>query len=81
MFSYEAIKDRPTLLFAMTSLTQPEFEALATTFQQVWDADIQQEVHLRPNRQRQPGGGQLASTLVLIEEKLLFILYDLNASP
>jgi len=81
MFSYEAIKDRPTLLLAMTSLTQPEFEALATTFQQVWDAYIRQEVHLRPNRQRQPGGGQLASTLVLIEDKLLFILYYLKAYP
>lgn len=27
MFSYDAVKDRPTLLLAMTGLTQPEFEA------------------------------------------------------
>jgi len=81
MFSYQAVKNRPELLLAMTSLTQPEFEALLVTFQQVWDAYVYQAYHHRPGRERRPGGGQLASTLVSIEDKLLFILYYLKAYP
>jgi hypothetical protein len=81
MFSYHAVKDRPTLLLAMTSLTHVEFEALQITFQHVWDAYVQQAYQQRPDRERQYGGGQLASTLVAMEDKLLFILYYLKAYP
>jgi len=81
MFSYDAVKDRPGLLLAMTSLTQPEFDALLSTFQHVWDAYVQQAYHQRPDRERQYGGGQLASTLLATEDKLLFILYYLKAYP
>jgi hypothetical protein len=81
MFSYHAVKDRPTLLLAMTSLYQPEFESLLATFQPVWDAYVQQTYHQRPNRERRFGGGQQATTLVAIEDKLLFIVYYLKAYP
>jgi hypothetical protein len=81
MFSYRVVKDRPALLLAMTSFTQEEFEALLSTFQHVWDAYVQQTYQQRPGRQRQYGGGQLATTLVSTEDKLLFILYYLKVYP
>ena len=81
IFSYDAVKNRPALLLAMTSLTQPEFDALLVTFHQVWEAYIQQTYHQRPDRHRHYGGGQQPSTLVAIEDKLLFILYYLKAYP
>lgn len=81
MFSYQAVKDHSELLLAMTSLTQPEFESLLSTFQHVWDAYVQQAYSQRPARERRAGGGQLASTLLATEDKLLFILYYLKAYP
>jgi len=81
MFSYTRVKDRPTLFLAMTGLTQAEFESLLPYFQQAWDAYRQQTYQQRPDRQRQYGGGQLATSLVPIEDKLLFILYYLKAYP
>ena len=81
MFSYTRVTDRPTLFLAMTGLTQAEFESLLPYFQQAWDAYRQQTYQQRPDRQRQYGGGQLATTLGPIEDKLLFILYYLKAYP
>lgn len=81
MFSYQSVKEYPKLLLAMTGLTGEEFSILVETFAQVWDAYVQQEYVNRPNRQRQYGAGQHATTLVAIEDKLLFIVYYLKVYP
>jgi hypothetical protein len=81
IISYDAVKDRPALLRAMTSFTQPEFEALLVTFQQVWEASVRSSAHHKGEHRRRPGGGQQVSTLVNGEDQLLFILYDLKTYP
>ncbi len=81
MFSYERIKDRPSLFLAMTGLNQEEFVHLLPAFQDAWDAYLRQEYIERPDRHRQYGGGQRGRTLVAIEDKLLFILYYLKVYP
>ena len=75
MFSYHRVKERSKLLLAMTGLTREEFNLLLVTFTQVWAAYIHQVYVNRPTRQRKFGAGQQATTLVAIEDKLLFILY------
>ena len=81
MFSYEEVKQYPSLLIAMTSLTQTEFKQLLSYFQKAWDCYVQGSYINRSDRQRQYGGGRDESTLVSIEDKLLFILYYLKAYP
>lgn len=81
MFSYEVVKDNARLFLAMTGLTEIEFEKLLPPFQQAWDDYVQQAYIDREGRQRQYGGGLPESTLVLIEDKLLFILYYVKVYP
>lgn len=81
MFSYSVVKDRPELMLAMTGLTREEFEELLPYFQRAWDEYIQKEYREREERQRQYGGGPRATTLVLTEDKLLFILYYFKVYP
>jgi hypothetical protein len=81
MFSYARVQERPSLFLAMTGLTLSEFDQLLPAFQQAWEAYLHQDVINRPDRQRQYGGGQHESTLVPIEDKLLFILYYLKVYP
>jgi hypothetical protein len=81
IISYDVVKDRPAVLLAMTSFTQPEFEALLATFQQVWEAYVRSPAHHKGDHRRRPGGGQQVSTLVKGEDKLLFILYYLKTYP
>jgi hypothetical protein len=81
MFSYERVKDRPSLFLAMTGLSPHEFDQFLPAFQHAWDAYLHQEYIDRPDRQRQYGGGQRERTLVLIEDKLLFILYYVKVYP
>jgi hypothetical protein len=81
IMSYDAVKDRPALLLAMTSFTQPEFEALLVTFQQVWDAYLQSPEHHQGLHLRCLGGGRKGTTLVNGEDKLLFILYYVKTYP
>lgn len=81
MFSYQSIKTHPKLHVAMTGVTEDEFARLLVTFTQVWEAYIAQKYVNRPSRQRQYGAGQQATTLVFIEDKLLFILYYLKVYP
>jgi hypothetical protein len=81
MFSYERVKDRPTLFLAMTGLSQEEFAHILPVFQDAWDAYLRQAYRERPDRQRQYGGGQRESVLVSIEDKLLFILDYLKVYP
>jgi hypothetical protein len=81
MFSYAVVKTNPQLLLAMTSLTQEEFEMFLPYFQSAWDDYVRRTYIEREGRQRQYGGGQQQSTLVAIEDKLLFILYYLKVYP
>jgi hypothetical protein len=81
MFSYQNIQAYPKLLLAMTGLTEDEFANVLLTFTQVWEAYITQEYVNRSTRQRRYGAGQHATTLVTINDKLLFILYYLKVYP
>jgi hypothetical protein len=81
MFSYHQVKERPKLLLAMTGLTHVEFAQLLPHFQSAWDQYVQLNYIDRDNRQRQYGGGQPESTLVNVEDKLLFILYYFKVYP
>jgi hypothetical protein len=81
MCSYERIKDRPSLFLAMTGLNQTEVDQFLPASQAAWDAFLRQAYSDRPDRHRQYGGGQRERPLVAIEDKLLFILYDLKVSP
>ena len=81
MFSYDQVKEHPKLLLAMTGLTQAEFEQLLLPFHTAWDAYVKQAYVDREGRQRQYGGGKPETTLVAMEDKLLFILYYAPHSP
>src|SRR5262245_66366722 len=81
MFSYHQVKERHKLLLAMTGLTHAEFAQLLPHFQSAWDQYVQHNYIDRDNRQRQYGGGQPESTLVNVEDKLLFILYYFKVYP
>ena len=81
LFSYDQVKEHPKLLLAMTSLSHTEFDQLLRHFQYAWDQYIQNNYIDRDNRQRQYGAGRSESTLVNIEDKLLFILYYVKVYP
>jgi len=81
VFSYHQVKEHPKLLLAMTGLTHAEFHQLLTHFQGAFEQYVQQHYVDRDNRQRQYGGGRAESTLVNIEDKLLFILYYVKVYP
>jgi hypothetical protein len=81
VFSYPQVQDHPKLLLAMTSLTHAEFQQLLLHFQYAWDQYVQQYYVDRDNRQRQYGAGRSETTLVTIEDKLLFILYYVKVYP
>ena len=81
MFSYHQIKEHPKLLLAMTALSHAEFHQLLPHFQYAWDQYVHQHYVDREDRQRQYGAGRAESTLVHIEDKLLFILYDVKIYP
>ena len=81
MFSYHPVKEHPKLLLAMTGLSYAEFHQLLPHFQYTWDQYVTQHYVERDDRQRQYGAGRSESTLVTIEDKLLFILYDVKVYP
>ncbi len=80
-FSYHKVKEHPKLLLAMTGLSHAEFHPLLPHFQYAWDQYVTQHYVERDNRQRQYGAGRSESTLVHIEDKLLFILYYVKVYP
>jgi hypothetical protein len=81
VFSYHQVKEHPKLLLAMTALSHMEFHQLLPHFQYAWDQYVPQHYVDRDNRQRQYGAGRAEATLVQIEDKLLFILYDVKVPP
>src|SRR6266480_2665324 len=81
VFSYPQVKEHPKLLLAMTGLTHAEFHQLLTHFQDAFGQYVQHHYVDRDNRQRQYGAGRSESTLVNIEDKLLFILYYVKVYP
>jgi hypothetical protein len=81
VFSYHQVQEHPRLLLAMTSLTHAEFHQLLPHFQYAWDQYVQQYYVARGDRQRQYGAGRVETTLVTIEDKLLFILYYVKVYP
>src|SRR5881409_3828619 len=80
-FSYNQVKEHPKLFLAMTGLTHAEFEQLLPHFQGALDQYVQDNYIDRDKRQRQYGGGKPESTLITIEDKLLFILYYVKVYP
>ena len=81
MFSYHKVKEHPKLLLAMTGLSYAEFHQLLPHFQYALDQYVAQHYVDRDNRQRQYGAGRSESTLVSLEDKLLFILYYVKVYP
>ena len=81
VFSYHQIPEHPKLFLAMTGLTRAEFHPLLPHFQHAWDQYVTQHYVERDDRQRQYGAGRSESTLVRIEDKLLFILYYVKVYP
>jgi len=81
VFSYHKVKEHPKLLLAMTGLSDAEFHQLLPHFQYAWDQYVTQYYVDRDNRQRQYGAGRSESTLVSLEDKLLFILYYVKVYP
>jgi hypothetical protein len=81
VFFYHQVKEHPKLLLAMTGLTRVEFDQLLPHFQCAWDQYVKQQYMDRDNRQRQYGAGRAETTLIHIEDKLLFILYYVKVYP
>jgi len=81
VFSYHHVKEHPKLFLVMTGLTNAEFHQLLPHFQYAWDQYVIQHYVDRDHRQRRSGAGRPEATLVHIEDKLLFILYDVKVYP
>jgi len=81
VFSYHQVQEHPKLWLAMTGLTRAEFDQLLPHFQYAWDQYVQQYYVDREDRQRQYGAGRSETTLVTLEDNLLFILYYVKVIP
>ena len=81
MCSSHKIKEHPKLLLAMTGLSYAELHPLLPHFPYAWEQYVTQHSVARDGRQRPSGAGRSASTLVPIEDKLLFIVYDVKIYP
>jgi hypothetical protein len=80
MFTYDAVKNKPALLLAMTSLKRDEFEQLVAYFRAEWERYVEQTAVPATERQRQEGGGS-KPVLRTDEDRLLFILYYFKVYP
>lgn len=72
MLTYAEAKKKPSRFLSMTGLTVAEFEALLPSFEQAWDADVEQRL-ANQKRMRKVGGGR-KPILCNNEARLLFIL-------
>ena len=77
--TYARIKDKPKKLLALTGLTHAEFADLLVAFQTVSQPNPTVTQQGQP-RQRKVGGGRRA-TLLLAEDRLLFILVYVKTYP
>ena len=57
MLSYHALKEKPRVLRALTSLDPEAFETLLMPFEQAWQAYLNQQVPHKKSRKRRAGGG------------------------
>jgi DDE superfamily endonuclease len=80
MLSYHDLKLNPRVLRAFTSLDPEEFERLLIPFDKVWQDYINRHYIRKKSRKRRYGGGRKPH-LVLIEDKLLFILVYFKVYP
>ena len=80
MLSYHDLKLNPRVLRAFTSLDPEEFERLLIPFDKVWQDYINRHYIRKKSRKRRYGGGRKPH-LLLIEDKLLFILVYFKVYP
>jgi len=80
MLSYHTLKQNPRVLRALTSLEPQEFDTLLIPFEQAWEAYVSDRYRHKKWRKRRYGGGRKPHLLV-IEEKLLFILFYYKVYP
>jgi hypothetical protein len=79
MLTYTEVKKKPSRFLSMTGLTVAEFEALLPSFEQAWEADVEQRSASQA-RTRKVGGGR-KPVLVNNEARLLFILVYFKLYP
>lgn len=72
MLTYTEVKNKPSRFLSITGMTVAEYEALLPSFEQAWEADVEQRVAGRVRR-RKVGGGR-KPILANSEARLLFIL-------
>ena len=80
MLSYHDLKLNPRVLRAFTSLDPEEFERLLIHFEKAWKDYINRHSIHKKSRKRRYGGGRKPH-LLLIEDKLLFILVYFKVYP
>jgi hypothetical protein len=81
MLTFDEIKNRPTELLALTSLTLSEFIILLAAFRTAWDYDFRMHTAKGKVRDRRGGSGVFSKHLATVEDKLLFILYFDKLNP
>ena len=80
MLSYHDLKLNPRVLRAFTSLDPEEFERLLIHFEKAWKDYINRYYIRKQSRKRRYGGGRKPH-LLLMEDKLLFILVYFKVYP
>ena len=80
MLSYHDLKSNPRVLRAFTSLDPEEFAMLLIPFERAWQDYINRYYIHKKSRKRRYGGGRTPHLLV-IEDKLLFILFYFKVYP
>ena len=79
MLTYTEVKNKPSRFLSITGMTVAEFEALLPSFEQAWEADMEQRVAGQVRR-RKVGGGR-KPILATSEARLLFILVYFKLYP
>jgi hypothetical protein len=77
--TYEELKDKPRILQSLTGLNHQEFEALLLSFEEAWNAFVE-ETFQSKHRQRAYGAGRRAH-LKALRDKVLFILVYFRLYP
>ena len=80
MLSYHDLKLNPRVLRAFTSLDPEEFAMLLIPFEKAWQDYINWYYIRKKSRKRRYGGGRKPH-LLMIEDKLLFILFYFKVYP